>query len=74
MLRAIGATVGDELSLEVTDGLVILRPLRNATPGHEVLGQATAPMPVLLVVSASWKFWLEDLARNLRSARSVPRA
>lgn len=33
MLQAIGVVVGDELSIEVVDGVILLRPLSSATPG-----------------------------------------
>lgn len=36
MLQAIGAVVGDELSIEVVDGMILLRPLSSATPGPGV--------------------------------------
>nr|WP_330164699.1 hypothetical protein [Pseudomonas putida] len=36
MLQAVGVGVGDELSIEVVDGVIRLRPLRSATPGPEV--------------------------------------
>lgn len=36
MLQSLGVTVGDELSLEVVDGAIILRPLRSGSSGHGV--------------------------------------
>nr|WP_314876906.1 AbrB/MazE/SpoVT family DNA-binding domain-containing protein [uncultured Pseudomonas sp.] len=33
MLLALGVGVGDELSIEVVDGVILLRPLSRATPG-----------------------------------------
>lgn len=36
MLQAIGVVVGDELSIEVVDGVILLKPLRSATPGPGV--------------------------------------
>ncbi len=36
MLQAIGVVVGDELSIEVVDGVILLRPLSSATPGPGV--------------------------------------
>lgn len=33
MLQAIGLVVGDELSIEVVDGVILLRPLDSATLG-----------------------------------------
>lgn len=36
MLHAIGVVVGDELSIEVVDGVILLRQLSSATPGPGV--------------------------------------
>ncbi|MGE8466084.1 MAG: AbrB/MazE/SpoVT family DNA-binding domain-containing protein [Pseudomonas putida] len=36
MLQAIGVVVGDELSIEVVDDVILLRPLSSATPGPGV--------------------------------------
>ncbi|MGV6393354.1 AbrB/MazE/SpoVT family DNA-binding domain-containing protein [Pseudomonas caspiana] len=36
MLQAIGVVVGDELSIEVVDGVILLRPLSSATLGPGV--------------------------------------
>lgn len=36
MLQAIGIVVGDELSIEVVNGVILLRPLSSATPGAGV--------------------------------------
>lgn len=36
MFQAIGVVVGDELSIEVVDGEILLRPLSSATPRPRV--------------------------------------
>ncbi|WDM89259.1 AbrB/MazE/SpoVT family DNA-binding domain-containing protein [Pseudomonas asiatica] len=36
MFQAIGVVVGDELSIEVVDGVILLSPLSSANPGPGV--------------------------------------
>ncbi|WP_325949606.1 AbrB/MazE/SpoVT family DNA-binding domain-containing protein [Pseudomonas putida] len=32
ILKALGVTVGDQLSIEIIEGVIVLKPVREATP------------------------------------------